>query len=199
MNVLAAYNKRISLFRKHGYDIAKARDFIIRKAGLLTASGPILEFATGSGHMAIALAKRDIKCVSFDSDGDALRTAGSNLRNMGLSRFVSLKRMDAGNVPYKDDSFDTVVSVNFIHHTDDAAGCVSEMVRIARSKVVIADFNKRGFMTADKVHRSEGGRHERSASTMDEVKKLLARSGMEVKVYRDKCQTVLVSTKRRKK
>jgi ubiquinone/menaquinone biosynthesis C-methylase UbiE len=193
---LSGYYKRVLLFKKYGYDTLKARNFIIKKACL--SSGAVLEAATGSGHMAIAMAKKGIRCVSFDSDKEALRRAGLNLKGLGLRRLVVLKRMDAGKISFPDNAFDAVVSVNFIHHTNDAETCVREMVRVARSKVVIADFNKRGFMIADRVHRSEGGKHERSSATMDGVRRLLARKGMEVKVYRDKCQTVLVSTKREK-
>lgn len=194
--ILAAYRGRIKLFRRFGYDIPKARDYIVRKAGL--TKGNILEIATGSGHMAIALAKRGIRCVSIDADKEALKKAYANLKALSLSRLVKLRHMDAGKLHFKDAAFDKIVSVNFIHHSKDPRKYIKEMVRIARQNIVIADFNRRGFSIADKVHRSEGNRHEESAVSLRDIKGFLDRLGLEVKVHRDRCQTVLVATKRRK-
>ncbi|MBU1998565.1 MAG: hypothetical protein ABIG46_02360 [Candidatus Omnitrophota bacterium] len=49
---------RLKLFRKYGYDIPKARNLIFAKAKL--RKGSLLEVGTGRGHMALALAKKDI-------------------------------------------------------------------------------------------------------------------------------------------
>ena len=191
---LVAYRDRINIFKKLGYDIPKARDFIIKKASL--SEGSLIDVATGSGHMAIALARKGMKCIAIDADKEAIKRASLNLKALGLSRFVKLRLADAGKTPFKNDSFDCVVSVNFIHHAKYPRKCVKEMARIAQFKLVIADFNKRGAMIADKVHKSEGNTHERSIISMDDVKKQLLGLRMEVRVFRDKCQTVIVAIKK---
>ena len=56
--------KRLNIFKKYGYDISKARNFILTKAKL--TQGRVLEVGTGRGHMAIALARRGVKLVSID-------------------------------------------------------------------------------------------------------------------------------------
>ena len=58
---------RLKLFRKYGYDIPKARNYIIAKAGL-TKGGSMLEVGTGRGHMATLLAKSGFEFVSIDLD-----------------------------------------------------------------------------------------------------------------------------------
>ncbi len=195
-NLMKEVQDRIKLFKKYGYDIPKARDFVIRKAAL--SGGSIIDVATGSGHMAIALARKGLKCVAIDADKEAIKRARLNLKALGLSRFVKLRLADAGRIPFKGNSIDCVVSVNFIHHAEHPRECVKEMARIARSKLVIADFNKRGAMIADKVHKSEGNTHEKSKISMEDVKKQLLELGMKVRVFRDKCQTVIVAIKKEK-
>ncbi len=185
--------ERLKLFKKYGYDIPKARRFVLSKAKF--GKGSILEIGTGSGHMAVALAKKDHKLTSIDLDRKAQRTAGQNLRDAGLRRSVILKLMDAEKLKFEDGSFDSVISVNFLHHAKAPAKCLKEMIRVAGSIIVFADFNRNGERIAEKIHALDGHTHPRSKMALIDIKKLFRGSGMTVEAYNDTCQYVLVAKK----
>ncbi len=178
---------RLKLFKKYGYDIPKARDFILNKGRLI--EGSMLEVGTGSSHMAIALAKKGFEITSIDLDKKAQKVAKAKLKAMKLDKLVTLKIMNAERLWYKNNSFDYVVSVNFIHHAKNPVKCLKEMMRVVKKKLIIADINKRGQRIMENVHQLDGRSHEAS-------KMSLKKSGMKVKVYRDTCQTVLIIVKR---
>ncbi len=184
---------RLKLFKKYGYNIPKARTYILRKAGL--TKGSILEIGTGRGHMAAALARRGFKLVSIDLDRQAQKAAGKSLRSMKLGGSVTLKIMDAEKLRFKDAFFDHVISVNFIHHAKHPVKCLKEMVRVAKKRLVIADFNRRGERIAEKIHRLDGHGHPRTKLSFKSAKMLLRKLGLAVNIYYDVCQTVLIAKK----
>jgi len=185
---------RLRLFKKYGYGIPKARRFILAKAKFIKGGG-ILEIGTGRGHMALVLAKKGLKFTSIDLDKKAQRTARFRLKEIKRNKLAALKIMNAQELRYKDNSFDNVISVNFIHHAKNPVRCLKEMVRVAKDKLIIADINKRGERIMEKVHGLDGHRHEKSKMSLRETKAMLKKTGMKVKVYRDACQTVLIATK----
>lgn len=192
-NLIKQSQDRLKLFKKYGYDIPKARGFILRKAGF--TKGNILEIGTGRGHMAGALARQGFKLVSIDLDREAQKAARRNLRSMKLGGLVTLKIMDAEKLRFKDASFDYVISVNFIHHAKHPVRCLKEMVRVAKKRLVIADFNRRGERIAEKIHGLDGHVHPRTKLSFKSAKMLLRRLGLAVDTYYDVCQTVLIAKK----
>lgn len=195
--VHAKERQKMALFKRLGYDIPKARQFIVDKAGIV--QGRILEVGTGKGHMAMALAKKGLRLISIDLDRTAQKTARENLQALGLDRMVVLRRMNAEKLNYKNGSFDRVVSVNFIHHAQRPQQCIREMVRVTKDAVVIADLNKRGEAIMGRVHRSEGHKHEQTRMPLNEIKAYLKKLGLTVKTYRDRCQTVFVAGKQKER
>jgi ubiquinone/menaquinone biosynthesis C-methylase UbiE len=192
-NVIKQDQARLKLFKKYGYDIPLARKFIIRKAKIL--GGRVLEVGTGRGHMAIALAKNGLKLVSVDLDRKAQDAARLKLKSLKLNKLVSLVTMNAEKLKYKDNSFDYVISVNFIHHAKNPVKCLKEMIRVAKNKIIIADLNKRGERIMGKVHALDGHRHAESKMSLSEIKEYLNKAGLLVKVYKDICQAVITAKK----
>jgi len=192
--VIKKDNDRLKLFRNYGYDIRKARSYIIAKAAL-NKGDSMLEVGTGRGHMATALARKGLKLTSIDLDKKAQFAAKIHLKTMKLDKSVNLKIMDAERLRYKDGAFDCVISVNFMHHAKDPIKCLKEMVRVAKNKLIIADINKRGERIMEKVHRLDGHSHASSKISLKDVKRFLKVTGMKVVVYRDACQTVLIAEK----
>ena len=193
-DVIRRDRERLKLFKKYGYDIPKARNYIIAKAGL-AKGGRMLEVGTGRGHMATLLAKNDFKFISIDLDRKAQGAARAHLKAMNRDKLVTLKIMDAEKLRYKDGSFDNVISVNFIHHANNPIRCLKEMIRVTKNMLIIADINRRGERIMEKVHRLDGHSHEVSKMSLKETEEFLKKAGMGVKVYRDTCQTVLIATK----
>jgi ubiquinone/menaquinone biosynthesis C-methylase UbiE len=192
-NLIKQYQDRLKLFKRYGYDIPKARSFILKKAKI--SGGRILEVGTGSGHMAVALAKNGLKVISIDLDRKAQKTAKLKLKSLKLDKAVSLKNMNAERLRYKDSSFDYVISVNFIHHAENPVKCLKEMVRVAKHEVIMADLNKRGEKIMGKVHALDGHRHASSKMSLLGVREFLEKAGLVVKVYRDVCQDVIIAKK----
>jgi ubiquinone/menaquinone biosynthesis C-methylase UbiE len=192
-NLLKQAQDRLILFKKYGYDIPKARTFILRKAKL--SGGKILEIGTGSGHMALALAQKGFKITSIDIDKKGQKSALARLQAENLQRLVSLRKMNAERLGFKDNSFDYVISVNFLHHAADPVKCVKEMIRVAKKELIIADINKNGERVMDKIHALEDEKHPASKMSMSAAGILLKKSGLRVKIYQDTCQTVLVAEK----
>ncbi len=185
---------RLKLFKKYGYDIPMARGFILTK-GRLT-EGSMLEVGTGRGHMAIALAKKGFEITSIDLDKKAQKVAKAKLKAMKLDKLVTLKIMNAERLRYENNSFEYVVSVNFIHHAKNPVKCLKEMIRVVKKKLIIADINKRGQRIMEKVHKLDGHSHEASKMSLGETEMFLKKSGMKIKAYKDTCQTVLIAVKR---
>jgi SAM-dependent methyltransferase len=52
---------------------------------------------------------------------------------------IPVELFDGRRVPHADDSFDVVMFVDVLHHTDDPAALLGEAVRVARRAVVIKD------------------------------------------------------------
>ncbi|MCX5688085.1 MAG: class I SAM-dependent methyltransferase [Candidatus Omnitrophica bacterium] len=192
-NTIKQDMERLKLFKKYGYDIPKARSFILAKARL--AKGSMLEIGTGKGHMTVVLAKKGFRLISIDLDRKAQGIAKRHLKSIKRSKSVNLKIMNAERLQYKDNYFDYVVSVNFIHHAKNPGRCLKEMIRVVKNKLVIADINKRGERIMEKVHNLDGHNHEISKMSLKEMEALLKKIGMQVKVYKDTCQTVLIAKK----
>ena len=193
-NAIKQDRERLELFKKYGYDILKARNFILSKAKL-AKDNSILEIGTGKGHMTSVLAKKGFRLISIDLDRKAQGIARMHLKSIKRSSSVIIKIMDAEQLRYKDNSFDYVISVNFIHHAKNPSRCLKEMIRVTKNKLIIADINKRGERIMEKVHRLDGHSHEISKMSLKEIELLLEKTGMKVRVYRDICQTVLIARK----
>jgi len=192
--VLKEYYKRLSVFKEHGLDLLKTRQFILEKSGI-KKSDSVLEVGTGKGHAAISFARNKINITTIDIDKESLSIARNNLKALGLLRYVTIKRMNAEHLNYADNGFDYVISVNFIHHAKRPYLCIKEMLRVTRKGAIIADFNKQGEKLMGKMHKEEGRTHERSAIALAKIKTILQKNGMKVKTYRDKYLTLFVAKK----
>jgi len=192
-NLAKQDQNRLRLFKRYGYDIPKARSLIFKKAKI--SGGKILEVGTGRGHMAVALAKNGLKVVSIDLDRKTQKIAKLNLKSLKLDKSVSLKHMDAEKLKYKDNSFDFVISVNFIHHAKNPVKCLKEMIRVVKNKLIIADLNKKGEKIMERVHALDGHSHVSSKMSLWGAKEYLEKKGLLVRVYKDICQTVIIAMK----
>ena len=193
-DVIKRSKERLKLFKKYGYDILRARNFIISKAKLVKGGG-MLEIGTGRGHMSTILAQNGFKFVSIDLDKKVQHVAKIHLKAIKRDKSVTLKIMNAERLRYKADYFSQVISVNFIHHAKNPVRCLKEMIRVTKNKLIIADINKRGERIMKKVHMLDGHSHEVSKMSLQETEVFLKQEGMKVKAYKDTCQTVIVAKK----
>ncbi len=59
---------------------------------------------------------------------------------------IPVDQFDGHTIPHADASFDVVLFVDVLHHTDDPAPLLREAVRVARGCIVIKDHVRQGMM-----------------------------------------------------
>jgi ubiquinone/menaquinone biosynthesis C-methylase UbiE len=93
------------------------------------------------------IATRNFNCrvTNIDISKQALREAEEEARIEKLN--IKFECTDATNLPYEDNTFDIVISYAALHHIDVAKrkDFVCETYRVAREKLIIAEYNKMGF------------------------------------------------------
>lgn len=65
--------------------------------------------------------------------------------------YIKVTEYDGSHIPYEDGSFDTVMAIDVLHHTDDPGVVLAEMVRVAKSTVIIKDHVKGGLVSYCKL------------------------------------------------
>ena len=101
----------------------------------------------GVGPLAI-IAARDFNCrvTNIDTSAEALKNARKEVSKANAGR-IDFEREDATHLSYRDDSFDIVISYGALHHTplDKRQKFIREAYRVAREKIIIAEFTDAGF------------------------------------------------------
>ena len=59
---------------------------------------------------------------------------------------IPVVQFDGRHIPYEDDSFDAVMFVDVLHHTEDPLVLLREAARVARSAIVIKDHTMNGWL-----------------------------------------------------
>lgn len=85
----------------------------------------ILDVGCGSGEIALALANRGASMVCVDLTRAAVRRAQEITGSICC-------QADGLRLPFKDESFDQVVSIGVLHHTPDCRAGLAEAARVTR-------------------------------------------------------------------
>jgi len=186
--------ERRKVYQQYGYDQDASRDFIL--SCCLPLKLPVLEIGTGKGHMAILLAKSAGKIITVDNSAAEQEFARLNAAAENVLAQIGFVTRDAADLPYPNQSFGTVVSVNAFHHFEKPFAVLDEMIRLCFGKIIIADFNKEGFNIVRKIHKDEGHEHEEQCGDFSIVGQYLEEHGFAVKQQEDYCQLVYVAGKK---
>jgi phosphatidylethanolamine/phosphatidyl-N-methylethanolamine N-methyltransferase len=90
----------------------------------------ILEVGVGTG-LALPLYPSHVRVVGIDISGGMLKEAQERVARHGLTH-IELYRMDAGQMEFSDDSFDTVMAAYVVTAVPDYRKVVTEMIRVCR-------------------------------------------------------------------
>lgn len=96
-----------------------------------------LDVATGTGHLARALAPRVRHVIAVDLTPAMLVEGRRHAREAGLAN-VAFAEGAAERLPHADAAFDLVVTRLSLHHMPEPRAAVREMARVARPGGVVA-------------------------------------------------------------
>jgi SAM-dependent methyltransferase len=112
----------------------------------LRAGQHVLDVAAGNGNVTLAAARRWCEVVSTDYVPALLARGKARAEADGLS--VAFQEADAEALPFKDASFDAVVSTYGVMFTPDQDKAAAEMQRVCRpgGKIGLANWTPSGFI-----------------------------------------------------
>ncbi|MFO0558898.1 MAG: bifunctional demethylmenaquinone methyltransferase/2-methoxy-6-polyprenyl-1,4-benzoquinol methylase UbiE [Polyangiales bacterium] len=100
----------------------------------LTAGHRVLDLATGTGDLAIMIAKThpEVTVVGSDPSEGMLSVGRDKITASNLTSRVVLEGGDAQALPYKDQSFDAVTMAFGIRNVPDRAKALREIARVVK-------------------------------------------------------------------
>jgi ubiquinone/menaquinone biosynthesis C-methylase UbiE len=159
-------------------------------------SGRVLDIGTGSGRLAIELARikhSQFEIVALDISSDMLRKAQSKASQAGVGDRIEFVLGSASFLPFAEESFDLVLSYASLHHWKQPVNVFNEIQRVIKpgGTLIIRDNRRiygdgvweplvRGiscFMT--KARRENWRKVILSSYTIPEVKEILKKSRLE--------------------
>jgi len=95
---------------------------------------------------------------------------------------------------FKDKSFDVIFSVNMLHHLINPYKVIDEFIRVlsGAGKIVFSDFTREGLVLMDKIHASEGGKHDVGKTTLADAEEYLRNKGFKTSKVASQFQEVLI-------
>jgi ubiquinone/menaquinone biosynthesis C-methylase UbiE len=177
---------RHRVLRERGYDVQAMRARVVECARPVL--GKVLDVGTGPGRLAILLAKEEgAPVATLEFEGEGIQVARRNAQEAGVADRIRFLRGDAGRLPFSSGSFDLVASANLIHHMDEPALAVSEMVRVCKPAgcVVVADMTEAGLDLLAEVHREFGATHDTGPMTVSEAVETLSSEGIEIERWEE--------------
>ena len=103
---------------------------------------------------------------------------------------IPVDEFDGRDIPHPDDSFDCVMFVDVLHHSDDAIRLLQEARRVARLHVIIKDHRLNGFLAGptlrfmdDVGNKRHGVRLPYNYWSHEEWREAFQRVGLEIEVW----------------
>lgn len=121
-----------------GEDLCEAMD--------LRAGKRVLDVAAGNGNVSLAAARRWCDVTSTDYVPALLERGKARATAEGLT--IAFREADAEALPFRDASFDVVVSTFGVMFTPDQDKAASEMLRVCKpkGKIGLANWTPQGFI-----------------------------------------------------
>lgn len=121
------------------------RNLLVKKATRVNPSR-ILDVATGTGDLAIALSKKipNANITGFDLSAGMLEVGRKKIIKENLTDKIKLIQGDAENMPFEDNSFDVITAAFGIRNFETLENGLSEMYRVLKpgGKLLILEFSQ---------------------------------------------------------
>ena len=115
------------------------------------SQGYILDIATGTGAVAISIAKHlpQVKIIGCDINQAMLEVAEKRIHKNKLQNRIQLEKVNGEKLPYEDNYFEAVTIAFAIDDMDDRDRCAQEMFRVLKpgGKLVLLELSmpEKGF------------------------------------------------------
>jgi ubiquinone/menaquinone biosynthesis C-methylase UbiE len=120
--------------------------FVYSVLNLGLSSGRLLDIGTGSGRIPINIAKLcpNFEITAVDMSENMLAVAQKNSTANGTGNRIEFKVADAKQLPFKDNTFDLVISHVTLHHIPDPLSMLKEVKRVLKpgGGVLIRDLKR---------------------------------------------------------
>jgi demethylmenaquinone methyltransferase/2-methoxy-6-polyprenyl-1,4-benzoquinol methylase len=116
----------------------------------------ILDVATGTGDLAIELAKMPVKkIVGIDIAEDMLEIGRQKVAKKGLSRIITLEKGDSENIEFPDNYFDAITVAFGVRNYENLEKGLREMHRVLKpgKKTAILEFSKPAAFPMKNLYR----------------------------------------------
>lgn len=121
----------------------------------IKTEGSILDVSCGTGNLLLELSKRSHKDLhGIDYSQQMVEVAQAKLKEN-----ATIQKADVHHLPFKENSFDYVISTEAFHHYYDQQKALQELVRVTKKmgKVIICDINFSFKNIHQLFHRFEPG------------------------------------------
>lgn len=105
----------------------------------------ILDIATGTGDLAIAMAKAtDAKISGFDLSAGMLEVGRKKVSEQNLANRIEMIQGDAENMPFADNSFDVITVAFGVRNFENLSKGLDEIYRVLKpgGKFIILEFSQ---------------------------------------------------------
>jgi ubiquinone/menaquinone biosynthesis C-methylase UbiE len=144
---------------------------------MMNVGSTILEVGCSSGHLLRTLSKKgkNLKYVGVDIDHYAISKGNAELNRIELVGIKSAQLIEAEvtKLPFKDKSFDIVVSLNVLEHLNEPSRAIRELLRCSNKYLVIRTLVSDQTFIVKEVrnsdHRDLGYSHLDLPSPSDEL------------------------------
>jgi len=152
--------------------------------------GDMLDLGTGTALIPIELCHREMTCrvMAADAAVSMLQLARNNVETAGLIGRIQVSQIDAKQLPYSDEMFDTAMSNSIVHHIPEPLAVLREAVRVTRQggllffRDLLRPDNQATLTRLVDTYASGANDHQRqmfadslhAALTLEEVRELVA-------------------------
>ena len=191
MDAVVQYDKGARLYMMPEYKYFAGK---VLKRG--TRRGRVLDIGTGSGRLAIELAKAkncNFDIVAIDISENMILKARENARQAGVADKIQFMVGTAAALPFDENTFDIAVSYASLHHWFKPVTVLNEVERVTKENgfAIIRD-NKRVYQNhlwkaviwlmtqfMNRRHRENWPKAIMASYTVPEVREMVSRSRLQ--------------------